>query len=64
MSTNLRELSDKELMDQFNFEKNRPTFGQAHSIGKNLLFSEVKRRGLLPYDEIMEYNYFQKNTDN
>jgi hypothetical protein len=64
MSTNLRELSDKELMDQFNFEKNRSTFGQAHFIGKNLLFIEVKRRGLLTYDEIMEYNYFQKNTDN
>lgn len=55
--------SDKELMDRFNFEKNRPTYGQAHSIGKKLLFAEVTRRGLLTYDEIMEYNYFQKGTD-
>jgi len=55
MSTNLRELSDERLMALFYCETVRPINSQAVSIGRKLIFGEVIRRGLLTYDEVIEY---------
>lgn len=54
MSTNLRELSDKELMTLYYCELDRPINSWATSLGRKLVFAEVIRRGLLTYDEVME----------